>query len=107
MRFFIPYTQNTEEEQSVYTAIKQLLRNVAQAEFSKRRIFSLRYTHDRKKYYAEVGRAHTLNGEPVIAILYEPARQLYHVCTPTRGVVRGWSILVGEGTVQEAVDFES
>ncbi len=106
MRFFVPYTQNAVGEQSVYDSIKQFLHKEDQAEFLERRIFSLRYTHDGKKYYAEVGREHALNGETVIAILYEPARHLYHVCTPTRGAARGMSILVGEDSVQEAVDFE-
>ncbi len=106
MRFFIPHAQNAEQEQSVYNAIKQFLQKEANAEFSERRIFSLRYTHDQKKYYAEVGQEHSLTREPVFAILHEPTRHLYHVCTTTRGVVRGMSILVGEGSVQEVVDFE-
>ena len=44
---------------------------------------------DGKAYNAEVGSPHGLNGEPVVAVLHEPQRSLYHVCTTNRGVVRG------------------
>jgi hypothetical protein len=76
------------------------------AEFTGRKIFSLRYHHDGKSYYAEVGKEHALNGETVIAILYEEMRKLYHVCTPNRGVARGMSILVGSHEVEQVVDFD-
>lgn len=61
---------------------------------------------DGKAYNAEVGSPHGLKGEPVVAVLHEPQRSLYHVCTTNRGVVRGGSILVGEGSVKSVEDFD-
>ncbi len=74
--------------------------------FSDRRVFSLEYRHDGEDHYAEVGKPNRVNGEHVIAILYEDLRQLYHVCTPNRGVVRGMSIPVGRHEVRAATDFD-
>jgi hypothetical protein len=106
MKFFIPYAKDKEQEQNVYDATRKFLSEELGAEFTDRKIFSLRYHHDGKSYYAEVGKEHGLNGEPVIAILYEDMRKLYHVCTPNRGVARGMSILVGSHEVEEVVDFD-
>lgn len=49
---------------------------------------------------------HRLTREDVYAILYEPGRRLFHVCSPTRGVFRGGSILVGENEVTGFQDFD-
>ena len=75
MKFFIPFSKGKEQEQSVYNNIKDFLAKELGAVFTDRKIFSLQY-HDGKKYYAEVGKEHSLNGEPVIAILYENMRNL-------------------------------
>jgi hypothetical protein len=106
MKFFIPFAKDEAQEQDVYGGIHKFLSQELGAVFTDRRVFSLRYHHDGKKYYAEVGKEHSLNKEPVIAILYEDLRKLYHVCTPSRGVVRGMSILVGAAEVEEVVDFD-
>jgi len=106
MKFFIPAAEDKCQEQRVYSAIKEFLGSELGVEFDNRRIFSLRYVHDGKEYYAQVGESHTLNGEPVVAILYESARRLYHVCTTNRGVARGGSILVGESSVKASEDFD-
>ena len=106
MRFFIPFAKDEDQERSVYDGIRKFLSQELGAVFTDRRVFSLRYHHDGKHYYAEVGKEHALNKEPVIAILYEDLRKLYHVCTPNRGVVRDMSILVGAGNVEEVVDFD-
>ena len=44
-------------------------------------------------------------GGPVIAILFDPARELDYVCTTDRGVVRGAPILVGVNLVHRSIDF--
>lgn len=106
MKFFIPAAEDKDQEKKVYDSIKKFLREQLGANFDERKIFRLKYIHDGNEYYAEVGEIHSLNKEPVIAILYEPARKLYHVCTTNRGVVRGGSILVGEGSVRFLEDFD-
>jgi hypothetical protein len=41
----------------------------------------------------------------VIAILHEPGRDLYHICTPNRGLIRDLSILASGQHVMETRDF--
>jgi hypothetical protein len=106
MKFFIPAAKDEAQEQNVYEGIRKFLTQELGAAFTDRKVFSLRYRHDGKDYYAEVGKPHSLNGEPVIAILYEDLRKLYHVCTPNRGVLRDISILVGQHEVETATDFD-
>src|SRR5688572_8885830 len=106
MKFFIPAAQDEAQAESVYGAIKLFLSEQLGAEFADERIHSIRYTHEGRTYDDVVGRPNSRNGEPVIAILYEPARSLYHVCTENRGVARGQSILVGGHTVESLVRFD-
>ena len=107
MKFFIPAAKNKAQEEEIYSAIKQFLGKELGATFDDRQVFKLQYTHDGKEYCAEVGQRDLPTGEPVIAILHEPGRRLYHVCTTNRGVVRGGSILVGEADVWSVEDFEA
>ena len=106
MKFFIPFATDPAQEQNVYDGIRKFLAEELGAVFTERMVFSIRYHHEGKSYYAEVGKEHAMNKEPVIAILYEEMRKLYHVCTPNRGVVRGGSILVGWTEVEEVTDFD-
>ena len=106
MKFFLPHAKDEAEAESVYDGIKKFLLQELGADCSPRRVRLLEYVHEGKTYRAEVGQDHSLNKEPVIAILYEPMRRLYHVCTPNRGVIRGGSILVGESSVHHVEDFD-
>ncbi len=102
----MPAAEDKAQEQRVYATIKEFLGKELGAEFDQRRVFSLRYVHDGNEYYAEIGKPHALNREIIIAILHEPLRNLYHICTENRGVARGMSILVGTGSVRASEDFE-
>ncbi len=106
MKFFIPGADSPESEQKVYEAIKLHLGEGLGANFSDRRIRILQWRHDGKRYEAEVGKITPFNNELVIAILYDPARKLYHVCTHNRGVARDTSILAGEWSVMGVIDFD-
>ena len=105
MKFFIPLAEDKEQETRVYKSIKEFLKKELGAEASDRKIFSLHYKHNGKNYSAEVGKNEEPDGELVIAILYEELRNLYHVCTPNRGVARGMSILVGGHDILSVTDF--
>lgn len=107
MKFFIPGATDEQSAERVYGATKEFLSTELGASFSDDRIYRLNYVHDGTRYEAVVGTPHALNGEPVIAILYEPGRRLYHVCTPNRGVLGGMSILVGGHTVRGSEHFEA
>ena len=106
MKFFIPAAKDAEQERSVYGGIKKFLGEELGAEISERKVRCLRWHHEGKSHEAEVGKETGFNRELVIAILYEPSRKLYHVCTPNRGVLRGMSIQAGEWSVTDSYDFD-
>ena len=68
-----------------------------------RRIFSIDFVHDGKRYYAEVGKFTNFNGEMVMAILESNA---FMVVTMNRGFLRDMPILVGTTAAYSVVDFE-
>ena len=105
MKFFIPAAMDDANAEQIYSAIRQFLDQELGAAFSHDRIFRLGYVDERKEYRAQVGKLHPLNSEPVVAILFEPLRSLYHVCTTNRGVTRGMSILVGAHETRFREDF--
>ena len=105
MKFFIPAAHSVEQEQWVYASIKAFLGRGLSARFSDRRICFLRWWQDGGEHVAEVGKPTTFNGETVVAILHEPGRNLYHICTPNRGVIRDLSILASGQHVTEIRDF--
>ncbi|MBD2526657.1 hypothetical protein [Nostoc sp. FACHB-133] len=107
MKFFIPAADSSTSEQEVYKAIKLHLGEGLGAKFSERRIRILQWQHDGKQYEAEVGKTTLFNNEIVIAILYDPSRKLYHICTPNRGVLRDISILAGESSIISVIDFDT
>jgi hypothetical protein len=106
MKFFIPDIDDKEQEQRIYEAIRKFLAKKEGANLSDRKIFSLSYYHKGKIGYAEVGMPSLANGETVKAILDEPSRRLYSVCTNNRGVIRGIPILVGYDEVEHVIDFD-
>ena len=106
MKFFIPAAHSIEQEQWVYASIKPYLGKGLSARFSDRRVCFLRWWQDGEEHVAEVGKPTTVNGETVVAILREPGRNLYHICTPNRGVIRDLSILASGKHVTEIRDFE-
>lgn len=106
MKFFVPSASAPADETRILSAIKSFLSSEIGAQFSDRRIQHLRWAHDNQKHHATVGELTSLNGEQVVAILYDASRDLYHVCTPNRGVFRGMSILASAHAVQAVVDFD-
>lgn len=103
MKFFIPHTDDEKHAENVYEAIKKFAKESTGWNISDKKIFSIRYIHNGKEYYAEVGKKEGLEGEEVIAIL---ASNTYLVCTSNRGVVRGDPILVGFNEARNIVYFD-
>src|SRR5436309_10255656 len=101
MRPSIPTAAGEETSVQIQADIRQLLTKELGPVFDDRQVQSLRYDQNRSSYQAAVGRKHPLNGELVLAILYEHGRDLYHVCTASRGSVGGAAILVGGWNVAE------
>jgi allophanate hydrolase subunit 1 len=103
MKFFIPNVDDPKLEQQTYEAIKAFAKTTLGWEVSERRIFSITYTHDGKRQHAEVGKICKANNETVIAILESNA---YLICTPTRGVICGMPLLVGDSDALGVQDFD-
>jgi len=107
MKFYIPHAKTSEQTKDVYQSIKTFLKKELGADFSNRKIQTLRYVNDGQIEVAEVGQYCPVNSEEVIAILYENIRDLYHICTPNHGVVRGCSIFIGGNEVRDVQDFKN
>ena len=106
MKFFLPHAESKEQADQVYASIRSFLCEELGAIFDDRKIFRLTYRQQGTSCSMEVGHLYPLNEEPVIAILYEPGKNRYHVCTPTRGVIRGRSIPVEGHVVEAVVEFD-
>ncbi len=102
MKFFIPHSNDESEAISVYQGIKSFAETQTSWTISGRRIYSISYRHEGKKYTATVGERENRVGEEVIAILDSVT---YLVCTPNRGVIRGEPILVGKAEATIVEDF--
>jgi hypothetical protein len=103
VKFFIPYTKDKKQAEKVLQGIKKFAKETIGWDITDRRIFSLSYTHEGKKYHSEVGKPDDRVDEEVIAILES---YTYLVCTPNRGVLRGEPVLVGKEEVKKIIDFE-
>lgn len=92
--FFVPFARTPEEAEQTYEAICKY-NNVP---VSRSRISALSWTHNRKPYSCKVGEPldpyFQTGAEQVIAIL--ESKQMYMICTPSRGVIRGDPILAGK-----------
>lgn len=106
MRFFVPYAETTEQTENVYQSIRTFLSKELGADFSSRKVHKIRYTQNGENHFAKIGEESRVNGEDIFAILYEEISDIYHVCTPNRGVARGCSIMVGGDEVRESHDFD-
>ena len=103
MKFFIPYAKDKKQAEEVLQGIKKFAKETIGWDITDRRIFSLNYTHEGRKYHSEVGKTDDRVGEKVIAILES---NTYLVCTQNRGVVRGGPVLVGKMEATRVIDFE-
>src|SRR2546429_3226226 len=106
MKFFIPEVKDAAEAERVYEGIRKFQTEQMQTSVSARRIYSLRGTHDGKRFTATVGQTFERLGEVVIAILLDERRKCYLICTPNRGAQRGEPYLSGSDEIDYAEDFE-
>ena len=103
MKFFIPHAKDNKQAEEVLQNVKKFAKETIGWNITNRRIFSLSYTHEGKKYHSEVGKPDDRVGEEVMAILES---YTYFVCTPNRGVLRGEPVLVGKEEADRIIDFE-
>ena len=103
--FFVPATSDAAAAEAVRKGCIKFLTENQYDVVEDRRIFRLDYIHDGQEYVAEVGTDDPRTGEPILLIFEATAPNLYYVCTPTRGVLRNYPILVGKSEVTSAHDF--
>lgn len=106
MKFFIPFAEDEAQAEQVYLSTRRFVTEDNESVLSRRRIYSLDFKHEGKNYHVAVGEVFSRIHEIVIAILYHPAMDLYYVCTPSRGVVRGMPYLTGGNEVYYVGYFE-
>ena len=110
MEFFLPCADDLKIAEENYNAIKKFAEQQTFFEVTEKRIFSLRYEHEGRRHYAEVGKVHGRIGELVIAILESKSlsgQTVFLICSPNRCVLRGEPMLVGEDEVRELNRFGS
>ncbi|WP_207588515.1 hypothetical protein [Halomontanus rarus] len=111
-KFRVPGAKDTSmTNEELYEAIVKFAEDQSFGPISPDRIEGIRYREDDPKYKqdvidVDVGDVFPITGEPVEAILYDRSRDLYLICTPTRGVAEGIPILVGNNKVSQVRHFD-
>jgi len=94
MRFFVPAAEDDTQAERVYGAIAEFVT----APVNTNRIWKLRWRHNGMDMQCEVGQPlpayYQTGGEPILAIF--DCGNLYKICTPSRGGVRGEPVLAGK-----------
>ena len=107
MKFFIPVAKDDAEAESVYSSIAEFM-HVPVPEEHDQRIWKLSWKHNGMDMECEVGKPlpsyYRTGEEPVLAIL--DAGNVYKVCTPNRGAVRGEAVLAGMDFDSHPIFFE-
>ncbi len=103
MKFFIPNTKKAEHE-AVYTDLAATLKDQLRITITNRKIFSISYTHDKREWYAEVGKLDQMGKKNEIVAIFEA--NPYIVFTKTKDGSRGITILVSKDEVHDVKDFE-
>lgn len=104
MKFFMPAAEDQRQAESAYVAIAQFVA----ASLGVSRIWKLSWRHNGVDMNCEVGQPlpsyYQTAGEPVLAIF--DCGNLYKICTPNRGGIRGEPILAGKGCDSHATYFD-
>ncbi|HEV3036473.1 MAG TPA: hypothetical protein VHA33_01550 [Candidatus Angelobacter sp.] len=106
MKFFVFAAKDAAQAEEVYEGIRKFNAEQMGATLSPRRIYSVSGVHDGKPFTATVGQEFERLREVVVAILLDTSRDLYFICTPNRGVIRGEPYLSGSHEIRNAEDFE-
>lgn len=105
MEFFIPIAQDAAQSEQVYEAIAQFV----DAPIIDERIWKLRWKHNGMDMQCEVGQSlpayYRTGREPVLAIF--DCGNLYKICTPNRGGIRGEPVLAGKDFHSSATHFSN
>jgi len=106
MKFFVPAAKDATQAEEVYEGICKFNSEQMWATISPRRIYRVTGVHDGKPFTATVGEQFERLRELVVAILLDTSRDVYLICTPNRGVIRGEPYLSGAHEIRDSEDFE-
>ena len=107
MEFHIPDTSSQEEADETYERIVRWIERL-RGPVQDRRIYEIEYydgDNDRTDCI-QIGDVVPQVGERAIAILQSKQRDMFMICTPTRGVIKGGPIMIGDRNVRSAIEFE-
>ena len=104
MEFFVPAAEDRAEAERVYAAFARFVG----APVLDKRIWKLKWVHNGMDMQCKVGGAlpsyYQTGDEPVLAIF--DCGNLYKICTPNRGGLRGDPVLSGKNFNSSAMYFE-
>ncbi len=89
MKFMIPGIDNPKEAENMYLTL------IGDAETDDQRIYSIRWTHNEREYFVEVGKPiHAYFGGGVVHAIIRK-EHLYQVFTTNRGIEEGPPVYIG------------
>lgn len=103
--FFLPGSGDDKQAEEAYANIKQNVAQITGRRLSDARYHTVSYEQNTRWLKATVGEMEPRSGEVVVAILATDDSDLFLVCTPTRGVVKGEPIIVGNHFHTTAAQF--
>jgi hypothetical protein len=106
MTFFVQGAHDTETTDRIYKVTSEYVSGDLGVELSDRRVYLVYGKRDGTLFEARVGEPFERYCEPVIAIFYVEERDLYFVCTPNRGSMRGVPYVFEGSEVIFVADFE-
>jgi hypothetical protein len=104
MKFFVPGVSDAQAEvayQALFEAAKDQLRTT----ITPKRIYSLRYLHDKRRLRAVVGEVHPEHPRYKILAILES--QPYIVMTQGPDGKHGPTIMINSAEITEAIEFEA
>ena len=104
MNFFIPSTKDPQEAEKVYEILKKKLAKQHGYETDAGRFYEIEYEENGMQMTNTVGKMDLTIGETVVAILQAGDR--YLICTPSRGLLRGHPLVIGDWSVVRVEPFD-
>ena len=105
MRFFVPFTEDEEQAEIIWTGLRERLLDVG-LPTTRRRIRGLSLDDRRPGWRLEIGDGTPDTGEPVLVILESGDLDLYYVFTPDHGLMRGEPYPIALPEHGSAIAFE-
>lgn len=102
MNFFIPQTK-VEAAEALYASMADQLKDQMRWPITPRRIFALKYTHDKKVCTAKVGQTAGQGDRYIVMAIFESTHYIVFTHGLTGGV--GTTILVNKDEITAIEDF--